>query len=33
MSIQSIIGIAFVVLVVIAVGINIATKDKKDDDK
>lgn len=33
MSVQTIVSIAFVVLVVVAVGINIAKKNKKDDEK
>lgn len=32
-TVKMIVSIAFVVLVVVAVGINIAKKNKKDDDK
>lgn len=33
MTVQTIVSVAFIALVVIAVGINIAKKNKKDDDK
>lgn len=33
MSVQTIVSVVFIVLVVVAVGINIAKKNKKDDDK
>ena len=33
MSVQTIVSVVFIVLVVVAVGVNIAKKNKKDDDK
>lgn len=33
MSVQTIVSVVFIVLVVVAVGINIAKKNKKDDEK